>query len=66
VTECFGQLYSARKPQKSKKLGGHFGTRLVIILAISKNPDAIEVETEYIRDYQDLSLFNLLIYKDIS
>jgi hypothetical protein len=48
VTEDFGQLYAARKPQKSKKLGGHSGTRLVIILAISKNPDTIEVKTEYI------------------
>jgi hypothetical protein len=27
----FGHLYSARKPKKSKRLGGHFRAQLVII-----------------------------------
>ncbi len=33
VTECDGHLYSARKPQKSNRLGGHFATQLVIRLS---------------------------------
>ena len=32
VTEWDGHLYSARKPQKSNRLGGHFATQLVISL----------------------------------